>query len=142
MLVLKLVARSSRLAQTGRVSRRVAVAARLAMAFLVLVAFTAQAVLTQTHIHVGAGFATIAPSVSLNDSSPKKSLPTKSPAGDDPANCPICQGLAHVGFYVAPSLAALTSPSIVSAILVIHADYVAITRLHTHGWKSRAPPPV
>ena len=115
-------------------------ATRLATAVFVLVAFTSQAIVTQTHIHPGTRPGAAATLPGFDGHQAKKPLPAKLPFGDNPANCPICQGLLHAGSYVAPSLAALMSLTVVGFITAIHAEHVAIAQPHSHGWRSRAPP--
>lgn len=119
---------------------RQAGATRLATVIFVLVAFTSQAIVTQTHIHLGTrpGAASTLPG--FDDQLAGKPLPAKLPFDDNPNNCPICQGLFHAGSYLTPSLAVLVSLTVVGFITALHAEYVAIAQPHSHGWKSRAPP--
>jgi len=110
------------------------------MVFFTLVAFTSQAIITQTHIHFGTRVAAISTTLALNGGLAKQPLPSKSPSDDDPTNCPICQGLAHAGSYVTPSLTAMMSLTVVAFVAAIRDEFFAIAQPHSHGWKSRAPP--
>jgi hypothetical protein len=123
--------------QSGRRQIRRAFSARLAVILLTLLAFTSQSIVTQSHIHNGAlsGHA-----FTVAQKSAHQPLPAKAPAGDDQANCPICQGLLHAGSYLAPSAAAVMLSTIATLVSVVVVQTVAIAPTHSHAWKSRAPP--
>ncbi len=111
---------------------------RLAIALLTLLAFTAQTIVTQTHIHAAtrAGTATTL----TQAANPHAPLPDKAPARDDQANCPICQGLLHAGSYVTPSASVVMMLSVTTLFSVVALEVIAIGQTHSHAWKSRAPP--
>ena len=111
---------------------------RFAIALLTLFAFTAQAIVTQTHIHV-AMRSGIAKPLATGDLA-HGPLPDKAPSGDDQANCPICQGLAHAGAYVTPSAAAVIVSAVSIFFSVVVIEIAAMAQAHSHAWKSRAPP--
>jgi hypothetical protein len=111
-------------------------AIRLLITFVVMLAFGLQSYITQTHIHLAPdSFASIA---KLNAS--KQQQPDKFPANGDPANCPICQEIAHTGQFVTPSAAVVLLPSVAVSIIRIVADIPAIAQDASHAWRSRAPP--
>jgi hypothetical protein len=111
---------------------------RFAIALLTLFAFTAQTVVTQTHIHAGAhaGAVTGAALAAI----PRAPLPDKAPSGDDSANCPICQGLLHAGAYVTPSTVAVLTLSVTTFVNIVALEVIALEQANSHAWKSRAPP--
>ena len=100
--------------------------ARLWLTLLALFAFTLQAYVTQSHVHAAA-VAT-------------KQLPGKVPAGDDQANCPLCQVTLHAGVYVTPSAAAFVPPVFTVYGVFVATKVVAAVQAVSHSWNSRAPP--
>jgi hypothetical protein len=113
---------------------------RLAIALLTLLAFTSQTILTQTHIHAATRTGTTVHALTVKASSNQTQLPQRSPSDRDPANCPICQVMAHSGSYVTPSFAALVTISVGIYVAVFAVEVVTFARLASHGWLSRAPP--
>ena len=109
---------------------------RFAIALLTLVAFTAQTIVTQTHIHTAAHARVLTASLA----NPHAPLPDKSPAGDDSANCPICQVLLHAGVYVASAAVAVPLLTVATVFNAVAFEIVAFAQTHSHAWKSRAPP--
>jgi hypothetical protein len=107
---------------------------RFAIALLTLFAFTAQTVVTQTHIHAGAVTGAARATI------PHAPLPDKAPSGDDQANCPICQGLLHAGAYVTPSTVAVLTLSVTTFVNIVALEVIALEQANSHAWKSRAPP--
>jgi len=104
--------------------------------YVTLLAFGAQSYVTQTHIHIAPdSFASFA-KLGAN----KQSQPDKFPANRDPANCPICQEIAHTGQFVTPAAAVLLLPTIAVSIIKIVADIPALAQSTSHAWQSRAPP--
>jgi hypothetical protein len=100
--------------------------ARLWLTLLALFAFTLQAYVTQSHVHAAA-VAT-------------KQLPGKVPAGDDQANCPLCQATLHAGYYVTPSAVAFVPPVLAVYGVFVATKVAAAIQTVSHGWNSRAPP--
>jgi hypothetical protein len=107
---------------------------RLFAAFMLL-ALVIQGYATQTHIH---GQSSSAVSAALKaDGSPAHD---NFPLNDDPANCPICQQIAHAGHFLAPAwfasflLILATSKIEIATLAVPHFDTVS------HNWRSRGPP--
>ena len=113
---------------------------RLVIALLTLLAFTSQTILTQTHIHAAKRSGTTAHTLIVKTSSNQTQLPQRSPSDRDPADCPICQVVAHSGAYVTPSFAALVTISVGIHVVAFVVEVVTIARLASHGWLSRAPP--
>ena len=114
--------------------------ARLAITLFALLAFTLQTFVMQTHIH-GMARVGIAPAtLALDKSAAQGQRPDKFPAGNDPANCPICQEILHTGYYVTPSAAALPLPTVAVSIAPTVIDVMTVVAAHSHSWKSRAPP--
>jgi hypothetical protein len=108
---------------------------RLCVILTTLLAFGLQSYVTQTHIHLAPdSFA------GASDSGATKQKPDKFPANGDPANCPICQEIAHTGQFVTPSAAALLLPSLAISIVRIVADIPTGAQSSSHAWRSRAPP--
>lgn len=106
-------------------ARRPAQLARLWITLFALFAFTLQAYVTQSHVHATAI---------------SKQLPGKVPAGDDQANCPLCQAVLHAGQYVTPS-----AGGFVPLILTAHGALVAThhapaAQSVAHSWNIRGPP--
>ena len=109
---------------------------RQLVVYIALMAFGLQSYITQTHIHLAPdSFASFA-KLGAN----KQQQPDKFPANGDPANCPICQEIAHTGQFVTPSAAALLLPSVAVSVISIVADIPAIAQNASHAWQSRAPP--
>jgi hypothetical protein len=112
--------------------RRTSAASRL-LALVTVLAFALQSFIIQTHIHSGS---LAGPSTITTASSPSHS---KDSHNKSPADCPLCQAVAHTGAFLTPAAAAMLLPSSVQNIalyLVVRTIAVA----HTHGWQSRAPP--
>jgi hypothetical protein len=109
---------------------------RLWLVLLMLLAFGLQSYVSQTHIHIAPDSLASAAKVGAN----KQPLPDKYPAGSDPANCPLCQEIAHTGQFITPSAAALLLPSIAVSIVTLAADTPAVAQSTSHTWRSRAPP--
>jgi hypothetical protein len=111
-------------------------AVRLLVIYITLLAFGLQSYVTQTHIHLAPdSFASFA-KLGAN----KQSQPDKFPANGDPANCPICQEIAHTGQFVTPAAAVLLLPSVAVSVIKIVANIPAIAQDASHAWRSRAPP--
>ena len=111
-------------------------AMRLAIVLLTLMAFGLQSYITQTHIHLAPDSFASAAGVANG----KHSLPDKFPANGDPANCPICQEIAHTGQFVTPSAAVLLLPGVAVSIIAIVTDIPSTAQTASHAWRSRAPP--
>jgi len=109
-------------------------AARLVVTLFALLAFTLQGYVTQTHIHLAP------PSQKSTSSDTQKNGPDRYPLKSDPANCPICQEIAHAGQFVTPAAAALLPPSLAVSIVEIAAPIAVLARTASHTWRSRAPP--
>lgn len=118
-------ARCSRIGRTNVASR--------VLAFVTILAFALQSFIIQTHIHGG----------SLNDPAAISAASSLSHSKDShnksPADCPLCQAVAHTGAFLTPTAAAMLLPSSVQNI-VLCLVVQAITVARTHGWQSRAPP--
>ncbi|MEI9929951.1 MAG: DUF2946 family protein [Rhizomicrobium sp.] len=83
---------------------------------------------------------TFAPYSKLVSESGKDHQPDKFPANGDPANCPICQEIAHSGQFVTPSMAVLFVPTAAISIITLVSDIAVIPERTSHTWQSRAPP--
>src|ERR1700749_1932567 len=112
-------------------------ALRTIITLLVMLAFGLQSYIAQTHIHTAPD--TFAPYSKLAQQSGKDKQPDKFPANGDPANCPICQEIAHTGQFVAPTAAVLMLPTASVSIITLVADVVVPDRA-PHACQSRAPP--
>ena len=113
--------------------------ARFALALVAGLAFFVQSFITQTHVHAApvAGKATV--SVAIHDGVVQKKRDPY-PANEDPANCPLCQEVAHAGQYVSPAFALLVQPSERIAHVVPIPPTHATEFILSHAWRSRAPP--
>jgi hypothetical protein len=107
------------------------------VALAALLAFFFQSFAVQTHVHHPAGLA-VAGVSHVTNAAPAG--PLKSGDPDDPANCRLCQELAHAGTYLTPAPAPL--PILISAVSVVTAALPQAVRLALPGfaWQSRAPP--
>jgi hypothetical protein len=115
---------------------------RLAVTLFALVAFAFQGFVTQTHIHTG-----LVPGVSdFEHSSPAKIASGSQkphsgvPANQDPANCPICQQVAHAGQFVTPAAVSALAPTTIVSTIAIVLDAAIVATPASHPWHSRAPP--
>lgn len=111
-------------------------ALHLLVVFVTLLGFGLQSYVTQTHIH-------LQPVTFGSYDSLKKETPPgqdKYPSRGDPANCPICQEIAHTGQFLTPSAAALALPTMAVSIIAIVAAMPAAAQRPSHAWQSRAPP--
>jgi hypothetical protein len=109
---------------------------RMFVVYIALLAFGLQSYIIQTHIHLAPDLLASLAKLGAN----KQPQPDKFPANGDPANCPVCQEIAHTGQFVTPSAAVLLLPNIAVSIVRIVADIPAIARHPSHAWRSRAPP--
>lgn len=108
---------------------------RHALAYVLLAAFALQSYVVQTHIHLAP-----ADAAKLFVSGPAHGGHDRYPAGDDPANCPLCQEILHSGHYVTPAALAYAPPTLaVSTVLLVDAALPFIVAL-SHSWHGRAPP--
>ena len=113
-------------------------ALRTIITLLVMLAFGLQSYIAQTHIHLKPDTFS---SYSKLDHQPGKENPLdKFPANGDPANCPICQEIAHTGQFITPSAAVLMLPTASVSIITLVADVVVVPDRASHAWRSRAPP--
>jgi len=85
---------------------------------------------------LSAGDEVTAPAKITNKSTPQKNTP----ANDDPANCPICQAVAHSGQFISPSAIVFALPSEVVAIIPLSLAIAIAQERASHNWQSRAPP--
>ncbi len=103
-----------------------------------MLAFGLQSYIAQTHIHLAPNaFASYS---KLTSQSEKDRRPDKFPPNGDPANCPICQEIAHAGQFVTPAAATLLLPMAAVSIIKVVANIPALTQTPSHAWRSRAPP--
>jgi len=112
--------------------RRTNAASRL-LAFITVLAFALQSFIIQTHIHSGS---LTGPAAISAASSPSHS---KDSHNKSPADCPLCQAVAHTGAFLTPTAAAMLLPSSVQNI-VLCLVVQTVTAARAHGWQSRAPP--
>ena len=115
-------------------TRRAPSKARLALAFLMLFAFTLQAFVTQTHIHIGSNAVTAG--VVVEKTTPGKT----SPLDNESTNCLFCQEMLHSGQFVTPAAAAILLSVNYVSIVPIHVVLPLFVGAIPHGWQGRAPP--
>ncbi len=106
---------------------------RKALVLLALVAFTLQTYVVQTHVHFAHDGAQLA-------ASSVKGSHTKTPASDDPANCPICQEFLHAGQFITPAAQSLLPPTLAVSTIALVDTALPFIRAPSHGWRGRAPP--
>jgi hypothetical protein len=121
---------------------------------LALVALAAQTLVVQTHIHIPQT-AGKSQSISLLALAATALTETRHAAGDvcttgvtrdrypineDPANCPLCQEVAHSGQFV-QSVAVLASlPFSVAVSFIVFDQVLPSFFTVSHIWQGRAPP--
>lgn len=112
-----------------------------AFAALALILFAFQSYVTQTHVHLlwqgaperfadapgGAGHLT-------------RQTPSKRPPADNPATCPLCQGLLLSGHFTSPGGIVLLLPHWIGLSTAILAAVPALVAAASHSWYGRAPP--
>jgi len=107
-----------------------------ALVLLTLFAFTFQAFVTQTHIHVQPVGAPVAVDWFDGTKAPAKDAPAK----NDEANCPLCQAFASSGQFLTPAAAAILLPSFSVSVLELVPLATKFVRSASHAWRGRAPP--
>jgi hypothetical protein len=115
---------------------------------LAVIALAIQMMVVQIHIHVPqAGKALTSSFISLaagqaeiaRDQS--SGLPRdKYPVKDDPANCPLCQQVAHSGQFVHSAVILVALPFSVTVNFIVFTEAVISQSAITHIWQGRAPP--
>lgn len=105
--------------------------------FAALFAFSWQSVVTATHHHPGAGFAS---RVDAGKPGPVAQSGKSGAPEDSPANCPICRELAHTAHYLPPAPIVFTAPLSATTQRVAVAALSLAPGQRWHGWRSRAPP--
>jgi hypothetical protein len=108
-----------------------------ALVLFTLFAFTAQAYLVQTHIHLPTTDRAV---VDLLDGPPTPANHGKAPAKDDSANCPLCQQSAMAGQFLTPAAAAVLLPSLGYSVIIVAAPASTLFAAVTHIWRGRGPP--
>jgi hypothetical protein len=116
---------------------------RIVVAFALLT-FALQSYITQTHIHFAAsqvfGLSSDEFTPTAKLAGDKTAPAKKTPANDDPANCPLCQAAAHSGQFVTPSAIGFVLPSEAVAIVTLAIAIRTVSEITSHGWQGRAPP--
>ncbi|WP_329629989.1 DUF2946 family protein [Sphingomonas sp.] len=110
---------------------------RIAILVVALLAFVWQGFVTQTHEH----FQPAAVSTLQIAKAGHYQATGGQPSRDDPANCPICQDIAHAGAYITPTPpAAVLATEAAAPSHVVPLSFALTVRERSHAWKSRAPP--
>jgi Na+/H+-translocating membrane pyrophosphatase len=102
-----------------------------------LLAFSWQSFVTQTHVHFDPGASSTAAAGKAGGGAHEKAGRSSS---DIPANCPICQEIAHAGHYFLPTPVAFLGPYSVAVWIVVTPSLALTLRQRSHTWNSRAPP--
>jgi len=110
---------------------------RLAVFLVTLFAFSWQSYVTQTHLHFHSG-ANPTTFVAGNDGTVQLDVGRSS--SDLPADCPICQEIAHAGHYLPSVPLVFQAPESVAVWLAILLPLKPASRQRSHAWQSRAPP--
>jgi hypothetical protein len=107
---------------------------RVWLSLALLLALLWQALVIQAHVHV-------APTVTASANAQAAAVTGPTPKnGDDPATCPICREMAHVGHYLA------ATPPFIRRSLARSSLWRSVplrrwlTRKRSHAWQSRGPP--
>lgn len=108
---------------------------RQAFTLAALLAIFLQAFVVQTHIHTPV--MAVAASVDADGSAVHEHATT---ASDHQRVCAICQVLASSGSATLPSTAVLAVAKLTS--LAAGVALATAPRVHTHSWRSRAPPSI
>ena len=108
-----------------------------ALVLFTLFAFTTQAYLVQTHIHLPTTDRAV---VDLLDGPVSPANHGKAPAKDDSANCPLCQQSAMAGQFLTPAAAAVLLPSSAYSVIVVAAPASTLFAVVSHIWRGRGPP--
>jgi hypothetical protein len=116
--------------------RRAPLLARYALALLMFATFSLQAMVTQTHIHVGSFAVTAGYIVDRSAGVPGKSGPLDS----ESTNCLFCQEMLHSGQFITPSASAIVLPTEFVSIVPIAIELPLFIGAIPHGWQGRAPP--
>ena len=113
-------------------------ARRTAVLLAALLAFVRQGFVTQTHEHFAiAAASTLQSTKALGGAE----IRTGQPLPDQPANCPICQDIAHAGAYIAPTPPIAFYATAAATLSPVAPPSLAFTvRERSHAWRSRAPP--
>ncbi len=113
-------------------------AGRLGVTWILLLAFTLQAYITQTHVHLASSAADRAPVVAAGVAAFAQ---RPAPKGDETIACPFCQAIASAGAFVGPA-ALILGPPAGWAAAGAPAPVAAGLQLASAGfsWRSRAPP--
>lgn len=105
------------------------------MIALVLLAW--QAVVVQAHGHAPQRLLAGAASVAAHGPA-RLTAPDRHP--DTPADCPLCQEMAHAGQYLSPAPILFSPPAAVPPALASATRAVLPGAARSHFWRSRAPP--
>jgi len=110
---------------------------RAAVLLAALLAFAWQSFVTQTHVHPAPHVHSL---TSIDKAEQALHSKTGEPSRDQPANCPICQEIAHAGLYLLPAQVEFDMPPPAIAWVAVIPPLAAPVRLGSHIWRSRAPP--
>ena len=130
--------------RTNAKGRTLGAALSAALCWLAILAVGYQSIVLQSHIHglspAGweSGAAGDAPARSSEDQ--QRDKPGHPPGENDPSHCFICRQIALAGAAVLPPASA---PLPIEQTLVVEAaviQVVAVRRVSSHTWRSRAPP--
>jgi hypothetical protein len=109
----------------------------VAIFIAVLLAFSWQSFVAQTHVHFSAGGDSAAAPF---DSGVSAGTIARSPSSDQPADCPICDEIAHAGHIYLPASLSFHLPAFGDAWIVLAAAGILAPSQSSHAWNSRAPP--
>ncbi len=109
----------------------------VAILVAVLLAFSWQSFVAQTHVHFASGGD--APGATFRVGASAEAS-AKASSSDEPADCPICDEIAHAGHVYLPGLLSFHLPELADAWIVLVAAGVLAPSQSSHAWNSRAPP--
>ena len=111
---------------------------RVAIALLVTLTVALQCYVVQTHIHLTPDQSASLRAFTHGIGGDRDH--DRYPPGDDPANCPICQEMLHLGQFVAPSAQALLAPQVAISTIAFVETALPFILAVSHNWRGRAPP--
>jgi len=121
---------------------------RIPILALAIIALAVQMMVVQIHIHVpqagriaGTSFISLAADNADIASGQSSNTPRdKYPVKEDPANCPLCQEVAHSGQFVHSAAILVSLPFSVTVHFIVFTEAVISQPAITHIWQGRAPP--
>jgi hypothetical protein len=109
----------------------------VAILVAVLLAFSWQSFVAQTHVHFASAVDATTIAVRADGAADASVKPSSS---DEPADCPICDEIAHAGHIYLPASLSFHIPERAEAWIILAAAGIVAPSQSSHAWNSRAPP--